>query len=278
MLVREGPRPALAKSNAGYAAALLALRQTWWARKIAPTLSYWIAATADCDSERDLKDGSTEARYRSCVSHKHTDTHQTVKAAILATFDGWLATRADGSYIIYSGRYYEPTVTIGPDEIVTYTWEGGGVDDDDAVNHLVCSYIAADSAYAVAECDPWRDEEDISRRGEELSDNQDAATPSWAQSRYLAKRVMARRNAANRGSVTTNIAGRAARGASSGCAWSRGTPPFMTAPPKSPPFHARWAAVSSLTGSRQIPMSTNGTRRPKRANPPLRVMFCLNLR
>ncbi|QOV95272.1 hypothetical protein [Novosphingobium sp. ES2-1] len=38
MLVREGPRPALPRSDAGYAAALSALRLEWWNRKIAPAL------------------------------------------------------------------------------------------------------------------------------------------------------------------------------------------------------------------------------------------------
>ncbi|NBC37370.1 hypothetical protein GTZ99_12495 [Novosphingobium sp. FSY-8] len=211
MMVREF-RPELPKADAGYAAALRAMREEWWARKIAPTLEYWIAAAQDCELERALSDGGTEARYRSCVSHKHTDKHQATKAAILATFDGWMATRADGAYVIYSGRYYAPTVTIGPDEIVSYTWQGGGVDDDEAVNHLVCSYVSSLHAYATVECDPWRDDTDIGNRGQELSESFDPAVPSHAQARYLAKRVMARRNAVNRGTVTTNIAGRIARG------------------------------------------------------------------
>lgn len=211
MMTREF-RPELAKADTGYGTAMRAQREEFWARKIAPTLNLWIAAAQDCDEDRDLKDGGTEARYRSCVSHKHTDKHQTVKAALLATFDGWMATRADGAYALYSGRYYAPTVTIGPDEIISYTWQGGGVDDDEAVNHLVCSYVSSAHAYATVECDPWRDDTDIGARGQELSESFDPAVPSHAQCRYLAKRVMARRNAKNRGTVTTNIAGRAARG------------------------------------------------------------------
>lgn len=209
-LVRAGPRPALSRSDPGYAAALAALRGAWWASKIAPTLSYWIAAAADCDASRSLKGGGTEARYRSCFAHKHTDQHQTSRSALLSTFDGWMCPRSDGAIVIYPGRYYEPTVTIGPDEIVSFTWDGGGVDDDQAVNEIVTSYVSSAHDYASVECQAWRDEDDITARGMVLSSTLDAPVPSHAQARYLAKRKMARTNAKNRGTVTTNIAGRPA--------------------------------------------------------------------
>ena len=213
-LVREGPKPVLPRSDPGYAAQLAALRADWWARKIAPTLDYWITAAADCDDATALKAGGTEPRYRSAVSHKHTDQHKDPVAAILATFDGWIAPRADGALVVYSGRFVEPDEAdlIGPDEIVSYTWDGGKVDDDQAVNEIVCSYISANHDYNTVECDAWRDEADITQRGQVLSAPLEAATPSWGQSRRLAKRRMARTNAPNRGTITTNIAGRKVRG------------------------------------------------------------------
>lgn len=213
-LVREGPRPALPRSHVDYPAQLAALRAAWWARKIAPTLDYWIAAAADADDATALKAGGTEPRYRSAVSHKHTDQHKSPTAAILATFDGWLAPRADGALIVYSGRYIEPDEAdlIGPGEIVSYTWEGGKVDDDQAVNEIICSYISAAHDYNTVECDAWRDEADITQRGQVLSAPLEAMVPSNGQSRRLAKRRMARTNAPNRGTITTNIAGRKVRG------------------------------------------------------------------
>lgn len=213
-LVREGPKPSLPRSNAGYAAALATLRAAWWARKIAPTLQYWIDAAADCDAPRALKAGGTEPRYRSAVAHKHTDEHKGPISAILATFDGWLAPRADGALIVYPGKYYEPDPTdlIGTDEIVSYSWDGGGIDDDEAVNEVICSYISAEHDYNTVECDAWRDEEDITRRGQVLSAPLETQVPSNAQVRYLAKRLIARKNARQRGSITTNIAGRKVQG------------------------------------------------------------------
>lgn len=212
MLVREGPRPALPRSDAGYAAALAALRLEWWNRKIAPTLDYWIAAAAVCDEARTLNAGGTEAKYRACIAHKHTDEPDKVKAAILDTFDGWMAPDADGAYVVFAGKAYLPTVSIGSNEIVSYAWDGGQVDDDEAVNELVCSYVSDQHDYNTVQCDPWRDEADITARGRILSANFEPGVPSHAQVRYLAKRKMARANATNRGTITTNIAGRAVRG------------------------------------------------------------------
>lgn len=154
----------------------------------------------------------TEARYRSCIAHTHVERHADVTNTFLQTFDGWMATRQDGALVVYAGKYYAPTVTIGPEHIVSYEWNGVGVDDDTAVNELTCAYISAPHDYNSVECDAWRDEDDITERGQVLSNSLEIQTPSWGQVRRLAKRVMARTNALYRGSVTTNVAGRIARG------------------------------------------------------------------
>ena len=183
-----------------------------YATKIAPAIDMWRDAQDVCDEPVSLKAGGTEARYRSCLAHKHTDKHGDVKAALLSLCDGWMATRADGAYAIYAGKYEAPTVSIGPEHIVSYDWQGVGVDDDSAVNEIVCSYVSKAHDYNSVETDAWRDEEDISERGNILSDTLDLQTPSWGQVRRLAKRKMSRTNAPYRGTITTNIKGRIARG------------------------------------------------------------------
>ena len=212
MLVREAPKPTINEDDPAYPAQLAALRLAYWNAKIAPSLAYWRAAQDVCDEAIALKAGGTEPRYRSCLSHSLVSKHGEVKAALLSLCDGWMATRSDGSYAIYAGKYYAPTVTIGPEHIVAYEWEGVGVDDDTAINTLVCSYVSAAHDYNSVETDAWRDEDDIAERGSELSDNLDLQTPSWGQVRRLAKRKMARTNAPFRGTITTNVAGRIARG------------------------------------------------------------------
>lgn len=183
-----------------------------YATKIAPTIQYWRDAADVCDEPVPLKAGGTEPRWRSWLSHKHTDKHGDVTAALLASCDGWMAPRSDGALVIYAGKYIAPTVTIGPEHIVAFEWQGVGVDDDEAVNEIICSYISAAHDYNSVECDAWRDEDDIAERGQILSDSLDPQVPSWGQVRRLAKRRMARTNALFRGTVTTNVAGRIARG------------------------------------------------------------------
>lgn len=181
-----------------------------WARHFAPTLDYWTAAANDADSPVPLKAGGTEPRYRSCVSHRHAadgSQHKVVLEALLSCCDGWMVPREDGALVIYSGRYHEPTVTIGPDQIVSYTVEDG-IADEDAVNSLNVTYISGEHDYNEVDTDPWTDEDDILRRGER-SDDFKPQTPSHSQNRRLAKRAIAKRNVPKRGTfVTTSEGGR----------------------------------------------------------------------
>lgn len=212
MLVRECPRPIVPATDPTYAASLAALRLAYWNAKIGPALASWRTAQDVCDEPVALKAGGTEPRYRSCVSHSHTDSHKQVRGALLATCDGWMAPRADGAYVVYAGRLYEPTITIGPEQITSFEWNGVGVDDDKAINEFVCSYVSAEHDYASVETDAWTDEDDIAQRGQLLSTTLDMAVPSHGQVRRLAKREMARRNAVRRGTITTNVQGRSIRG------------------------------------------------------------------
>lgn len=191
---------------------MLVREQINFATKIAPTIAYWRAASDACNAPIALKAGGTEPRYRSCVSHKHTDTHASVKSSLMKACDGWLGTNSEGAFIVYAGVYYAPTVVIGPDQIIAFEWAGVGRDDDDAINEISCSYVSAAHDYNLVETDSWRDEDDIAARGQILSDSLEPQVPSHGQVRRLAKRQMARQNAIHRGTVSTNPAGRPVRG------------------------------------------------------------------
>lgn len=182
-----------------------------WSTFFAPTVDYWIAAANVCDQMIPLKGGGTERRYRSCFAHKHNVPHKDNIAALTACFDGWTCPRADGAIVVYAGEYEEPTVTIGPQHIVAYTWEYG-LEDESAVNEIPLFYVSAAHDYATVEADTWRDEVDIAETGRLRSEPLDNPVPSHAQARRLAKRLMSRVRAPSRGTVTTNVAGRVARG------------------------------------------------------------------
>jgi hypothetical protein len=140
-----------------------------------------------------------------------TTTHKENLSTIRNCFDGWVAPREDGALVVYSGRYYVPTVTIGPDAIVSYSLDNG-VEDENAVNEIVLTSVSAEHNYTTPECEPWRDEADIAARGRVASTPLENHVPSYTQARRLAKRYMARVMAEYRGTITTNQLGRVADG------------------------------------------------------------------
>lgn len=185
--------------------------QDAWDLFFAPTVGTWLEAADVCDEAVALAAGGTEPRYRSSFAHKHTDPHKDVIEALTATFDGWVSPRADGALVVYAGKYQAPTVTIGPAEIVNYSWQYGVVDEE-AVNEVKLTYISPTQDYNVVDVDPWQDLNDIAARGQFRTQGLDFQIPSAPQARRLAKRMMYRIMANNRGVVTTNVAGRIVRG------------------------------------------------------------------
>lgn len=182
-----------------------------WDTHFAPTLAYWTAFADDCDVEMPLKAGGTEPRYRSCVSHKHTDQHKTVIGNLLACCDGFVAPRSDGALMAFSGRFVLPTVSIGPDEIVNWS-EDEGVVDEDAINEIAVSYLSDRHDFNTVDTTAWQDEDAIAAAGEVKSTTLENQVPSHAQARRLAKRLLSKTMALYRGSVTTTRAGRIVRG------------------------------------------------------------------
>jgi hypothetical protein len=175
-----------------------------------PTKAYWIAAANVCDEAVALDGGGSEKRYRSCFAHKHTDAHKATIDALTRTFDGWTSPRSDGALVVYAGKFETPTVSIGPAEIVSYSWQFG-VADEETINEIKLTYVSAAHAYNTVDAEPWRDEDDMLERGVR-SQGFDFPVPSHGQARRLAKRVMARVMSPNRGVITTNVAGRIVRG------------------------------------------------------------------
>jgi len=177
-----------------------------YSTRIQPTVQYWIDAANICEEPVALASGGSEPRYRSCVSYTATALPKEVIGSLVETFDGWIAPRGDGAIIVYAGRVYTPTVTIGPNEIHSYSLQAN-VEDESRVDQLKVSYISEEHDWNEVEATPWGGE-----NGAERTDSINPQTPSFSQNRRLAKRRFAQINAAKRGSVTTNLGGRKARG------------------------------------------------------------------
>lgn len=182
-----------------------------YAAKIAPVVQFWIDAANICDEPVPLAAGGTEPRYRACVAYDFTKAPADVVSELLSCFDGWTGQDENGCQIVYAGKVYAPTVTIGPDQIVGYSHQEF-VEDEDRINELVLQYVSDQHDFNTVEGQAWRDEDDISARGKINSDGLSLQAPSFPQVRRLAKRSMARRCAAHRGTVITTIEGKAILG------------------------------------------------------------------
>lgn len=184
-----------------------------WETHFVPTLSFWTAAANNCDILMPLKDGGTEKRYRVALAHKHTDQHKVTIGNLLAAWDGFVSPRSDGALIAWSGQYVapDPADLIGADEIVSYSWDYGIVDEDQ-FNEIAVSYLSADHDYTTVDATSWQDQDAVSETGELKTTALENAVPSHSQARRLAKRLMAKTMASHRGSVTTNDKGRKIQG------------------------------------------------------------------
>lgn len=182
-----------------------------WNTVFVPQLPRILAAINDAGSSQPLAAGGSEMRYRTCLSYKATEAPASVVGSLLACFDGWYIFNEEGHLILYSGRVYTPTVSIGPDQITAFSHQSG-VADEDYVNEIGVTYVSSLHDYNSVEAESWRDEDDIAKRGAIRSADLGAVVPSHTQGRRLAKRRMARNNAADRGRVTTNYSGRVVLG------------------------------------------------------------------
>jgi hypothetical protein len=178
-----------------------------YATRIAPVISYWIAAANLCDSPRALKAGGTEKLYRAWLMWDSTAKPHEVEAEILKTCDGWISDTVDGRLIVFAGQVYPPTITLTTDQIVGYEVQSF-VYDEDRLNEIVVSYVSAPNDYNTVEASSWRDDDDIATRGRINSTSFSPQAPSHAQGQYLARRFAVRQNAPFRGTVSTTFGGR----------------------------------------------------------------------
>lgn len=190
---------------------LMTQRGLDWTTQCQPQLPRILAAINDCDVVQPLYAGGSEPRYRCCVVYKADEKPSTIISEYLACFDGWYCLNERNELILYSGRTYAPTVTLGPGNIASYTHQGG-VAAEDRINQVQITYVSDLHDYAIVDAQPFRDEDLISDMGVENTGSVTAQTPSFTQNRRLAKRLMARSNTPYRGSVITTFSGRAAMG------------------------------------------------------------------
>lgn len=177
-----------------------------YASRILPNIDYWIAAADDCDAAEATADG-TEARYRIGLAYDHDNAPAEVIGAHLESFDGWLTQIGNGAFLLRSGRYEAPTVTIQDRHVLSYTLTHFQPDEQ-AVNEIVATYVDPDSEFTEVDAGAVRDEADIAARGVVRSQKVSlAGVPSATQAYRIARRRLDRATQPVRGSITTNLWG-----------------------------------------------------------------------
>jgi hypothetical protein len=153
-----------------------------------PGLAAPIALGSVARWEADTAHPVTEPTY-ACGGAWNCDEQEadTVKR-FLESMDGWMGRRGnDGAMVIRCGHYYDPTVIIGADEVISYTWQPY-VERGKAINQIIPSFVSPAYDYSQIDTTPMQDDADIGQNGLSSQGFQPDMVQSNGQVRRLAKR------------------------------------------------------------------------------------------
>lgn len=169
----------------------------------------WIPAANICDELLPLKGGGTQVRYALGGGYDLPAPTKSTLAGMLAACDGWIYQRPDGAIGIKVGKTVAPTVTIGPDDILSYSgFRKGGAYTLTPVNKITGKYTERLLDFQEQDADPWLDEESIAFYGrEEVKDVQLQWVPFHPQARRLMKLAKYRATPEWSGTVITRLSG-----------------------------------------------------------------------
>lgn len=119
----------------------------------APTAGWWVAAMNRCDEEVLRKDGTTEPRYSAGGWFDSETPRDKVIGALLRTMDGMLLGAGDGSFYLYAGDYYTPSLVIDDHHIADLDIRRGRKADE-RVNRLLVEISSPDHSFNKVELDP----------------------------------------------------------------------------------------------------------------------------
>jgi hypothetical protein len=171
---------------------------------ILPELATWIEAANVCDEPVSLAAGGTVKRYLCGLIYDLTERPAQVLQRMLESCDGQLAMGASGGLGLSVGRWIEPTVIIDGDCIID-SEVSRGKNILAAANVIKGRYMSPVHDYQSTEAQEWRDEDDISARGELVRDLDFKPVPNHSQMRRLMKLASYRANPDWTGSVTCNM-------------------------------------------------------------------------
>lgn len=166
-----------------------------------------IAAANVCDQAVTIKAGGTIPRYAGGLSYALNSEPSSVISRFLTAMDGRTSLLADGTIAIDAGAWVEPTVTVENKDIVSYSLRDSSGPLRES-NEVLVKYTFVEAGYAETQCDPWRDEGDISSSGQTKTETVESyEIEHHNHARRIAKITEARSGASYQGQVTTNLSG-----------------------------------------------------------------------
>jgi hypothetical protein len=112
----------------------------------------------------------TEPTYACGGVWEASEAEKDTVKKFIDSMDGWMQRRGtDGAMVIRSGHYYEPTVIIGPDEVVSYSWDDFNTPGK-IYNYIVPYFVCPAFDYNQIDTTPVSDEADIEVNGESSQD------------------------------------------------------------------------------------------------------------
>ncbi|MBA3576176.1 MAG: fibronectin type III domain-containing protein [Sphingomonas sp.] len=172
----------------------------------------WLAAYNVATENIARKAGGTEDRYRLWGSYRLDERPADVLSRMLQCCDGRIVPTPDGGVTLDVGAWEEPTVIIDEDAIVGFSEVSRGRDILTTANVIRATYLGVTHDYQATDADQWRDEDDVSLRGEIASDLSFNMAPSHGQARRLMKLAAYRANPSWVGTFQCNLKGLAAFG------------------------------------------------------------------
>lgn len=147
----------------------------------------WIAAYERCAEAVDLKAGGTEDRYRIWGSYAFNERPSSVISRMLQACDGRLIMTSDGGITLHVGDWSEPGVTLDHEAIVGVQRLRRGRNIKETANTIKATFLSPENDYQLTDADPWIDDDDVSARGEIVSETSFQMAPSHSQCRRLMK-------------------------------------------------------------------------------------------
>jgi hypothetical protein len=172
-----------------------------------PVINQWKIEANICDEMIARVSGTPEKRYE-LGGWTTTETDpKGIRAAMLATCDGWFCERGDGSIILTVGKFREPEVIITDDDIAGFYIQRDEAAEE-KTNELSISFTSPSHAYSTVQCDPFIDSDDQLARGKKLITSFDLTwVQSFTRARRLGKREWHRIQQKSKGKLELRLSG-----------------------------------------------------------------------